>query len=101
MGVTNRNTGLAFRSPIQLSGSRALGSNYTNNKPYPIIVTGYLNNVSAASLGVAVDGATVWVFQAASGVAPMPFFAVVPPGKNYNVFLSGGSATVASWTETQ
>lgn len=82
-----------------VTGSRVLGTTYTNNTGRPISISGYVNNSSGGRISIAVGGVVIWNMQAASGVPPMPFSAVIPIGATYAVTLTTGSGTLAIWAE--
>ena len=111
--------GLGFSLPVQVSGSRSLGSTYQNTRPYPMMVsvtatsnaagsTDYLIVLvgSSSSLVYGVGDAVVvtgpgGIIQTSYGVA-VTF--LVPPGKYYRVYSATGvftTAGVSAWVEYQ
>lgn len=82
-----------------VTGSRVLGTTYTNATSKAIVVSGYVNNTSGGRISMTVGGVVLSNFAAASGVPPMPFFAIVPPGATYVLTLTTGTGTLAAWAE--
>jgi hypothetical protein len=82
-----------------LTGSRALGTNYTNSTGKPILVRVSASGSAAGSaIGFFIDGAEGQVSVATTSSGAIGVAETVPPGSTYSVTASGG-ATLVSWVE--
>jgi hypothetical protein len=79
-----------------VTGSRALGTVYTNSTPRTLFAAVTTSVSVAGTLTVAVASANILIVTAAIGSGAV-FFAV-PPGATYEV-IAGGTQTLTSWYE--
>jgi hypothetical protein len=83
-----------------MTGSRALGSTYTNNTGKPIQVYISCSSSSAAGLNLSIGGLSFnSQGQATVGFAIVVPSVVVPAGATYSCTLSGGTASNLYWLE--
>lgn len=85
-----------------VTGSRALDTNYTNNTNKPIQVAVYLSMAGVADCGYVFLVGTVGTSRVYSNALNMSssLSAVVPPGTTYMVDkTNSGTASVISWSE--
>jgi len=88
-----------------VTGSRSIGSTFTNSGSTPIYVSGYVTTTvggDTSQVTGTVNGLTVWSQQAnATVVGSHDAFAfMVPPGGTYSITTSGTTTfTLGSWTE--
>jgi len=88
-----------------VTGSRALGTPYTNGTGKPMFVTVCVANVASATVTAKTDAnadpvlvvATVAAFATPAPTLALSFW--VLPGNKYKVTLTLGSGTLQSWTE--
>ena len=97
----SRQNGLGYPTPVTVTGSRSLGTTYTNNKPVPIFVcVTALNGTPGATdyLLAQVNGVVV---QGPGGVnVGVCVSFPVPPSGTYRVYnLYGYLSTVSAWVE--
>jgi hypothetical protein len=83
-----------------VTGSRALGTTYTNStgKPIFVYIVVQLSSNGDTNLtlnGVALDGPA----SSAGGVVFTPCSFIVPDGNTYNLSVIGGSVSVTAWGE--
>lgn len=89
-----------FTAQNVVTGSRALGSNYTNTtgKPMHVAVT-VVNGGAASNLTLTIGGIAQIAQGQASPGAVYSVSGMVPPGAVYNASISSGG-TLTNWTET-
>jgi phage-related tail fiber protein len=81
-----------------LTGSRALNTNYTNTTGKPMAVNVYWSAGAPAQINFVVAGATGDV----AGNGSTGFCSsrvIVPPGATYNLSVASGSPTIGAWYE--
>ncbi|MFM0630783.1 hypothetical protein [Paraburkholderia xenovorans] len=82
-----------------LTGSRALGTNFTNSTGKPILVRVSASGTAAGSaIGFFIDGVEGQVSVATTPSGAIGVAETVPAGSTYAVIASGG-ATLVSWVE--
>lgn len=91
---------LATHTVANVTGSRALNTNYTNTSGADMFVEGWLSCPALAGFDVRKNGTVV---QQVANVYPsdttsLNFFTIVPAGQTYSVHAS--SATIGAWIET-
>jgi hypothetical protein len=94
------NAGLGVNQTWQdLTGSRAIGSNYTNNTGKPILVNITLNTGNASATSFAVNGIRVGAVSVnvSGGLVGQSF--IVPNGSTYGTANTAGSNTLNTWAE--
>ena len=83
-----------------VTGSRVLGTTYTNTTGRPISISGYATTGNYGRISITVGGVVIQRIEAATTNTPsMLFSAVIPMGATYAVTVTSGSATLAIWTE--
>lgn len=94
-------SGLGYGQTYQnVSGSRALGTTYTNSTGRPITAyVGIANGGGAANMTVVVGGVTLPILTLAAAAAGsgVTFTVVIPPGQTYNFSTTSGAVT--GWVE--
>ena len=92
-GLKNASLGLG-QTWQDVSGSRVVGTTYTNSTGKPItVMINFLNSTNTTSF--IVDG-TTRATQAASVYRMTPFVAIIPNGSTYSI---SGTATSVTWNE--
>jgi len=82
-----------------LTGSRALGTTYTNSTGKPITIHVAASGAAAGSaVGFFTDGVEGAVSVATASAGAIGVSAIVYPGSTYAVIASGG-ASLTSWIE--
>lgn len=79
-----------------VTGSRSLGTNFTNSTSRPIMVTIFATQVGSSFTNIIVNGVVAAQAQASTSVEGVNVAAVVPPGAVYSV--STGN-TLSYWAE--
>jgi hypothetical protein len=85
---------------LNVTGSRAASTTYTNSTGKPIMVCVNLSNSTKSSINVTIDGIT---FRGSSSpnteLSGNYASFIVPPGSTYSVANNAGTSTVTSWAE--
>lgn len=82
-----------------VTGSRTLGTNFTNTTGKPIYIA--VAATSTASAGVALTVNGIVLVGAGQGTASLSLAvsAIIPPGAVYQVAIAGGTPTLTNWSE--
>jgi hypothetical protein len=81
-----------------VTGSRVVGTNYTNSTNRPIFVCAQINTPNNVQLTAFVNSlAAGAAFNGSGGTAPLSLFFVVPAGLTYSI--QGSGASTALWYE--
>lgn len=86
-----------------VTGTRALGTTYTNSTSSPIMLAIYgFSTATASNVALSVNGGTAFVVGSFGWVGAASQYqgtgvAVIPPGATYNVTMSG--ANMLAWNE--
>ncbi len=92
----------AARSASTVTGSRAIGTVYTNTTGHPLLVQVEVTLAAAANNGVRlyVNSSEVSCFYTPVAAAVTgTLFGIVPPGGTYEVTNAAGANTLSVWTE--
>ena len=90
---------LGYGADVDVTGSRALNTVYYNTTGRPKKVSGWATNSSAGVIEFQVNSLAQWRLTAATAAPEMPFFAIVQPGKSYQLNNSG-SVSINKWVES-
>jgi hypothetical protein len=85
-------------NPHDVTGSRALGSNYGNSTGGPMIVTVYISSANSSTMTVTVNGIQIFSDYFSANISNHNWTFPVPNGGNYTV-ANNASATVGRWVE--
>lgn len=92
--------GLGFGGTVwnNVTGSRALNTNYTNNYSYPIMISCYGNGAGQSYIEIYVNGSSVYKNNAQwNGAGAVPGGClIIPPGATYQVAMG---SSLNSWWE--
>jgi hypothetical protein len=96
--VTIRGLGLGGEVWNNVTGSRALGTTYTNNFGYPIMISVYGSGSGSSDTQIYVNGVLTYRHNAQwNGAGAIPGGAlIIPNGATYSVSLSSG---LSRWSE--
>lgn len=82
-----------------VTGSRAIGTTYTNSTGYPIFVAVTLGGGSSTT-NITINGVAMYQQQVSNaGFVNTSTTFVVPNGATYGLIGAAGSPTVVSWAE--
>jgi hypothetical protein len=81
-----------------VSGSRALGTTYTNSTGKPIAVSVQVQSTTAGTNTIVIGGVTVVQTSTAASLGTA-MFAIVPDGATYVVDNNQASKSIIIWTE--
>ena len=92
--------GLGFGGTVwnNVTGSRALGTNYTNSYSYPIMISCFGNGAGASDIQIYVNGSLIYHNNAQwNGAGAVPGGnLIIPPGATYQVTMA---SSLNSWWE--
>jgi hypothetical protein len=97
--TTVRGLGLGGEVWNNVTGSRALGTTYTNSRGYPIMISPYGNGSGSSGIQVYVNSNLIYYNEAQwNGAGARPAVAIIiPNGATYSVSFS--SSSLAAWWE--
>jgi hypothetical protein len=83
-----------------LTGSRAIGTTYTNSTGRPIMVAAVFTNSSTnQTVGFTVSGVNVVFDQTTTANTGAGGTLIIPNGATYVTYTSAGTLTLVSWSE--
>ena len=92
--------GLGFGGTVwnNVTGSRSLGTNYTNSYSYPIMISCFGNGAGASGINIYVNGSLIYQNNAQwNGAGAIPGGTlIIPPGATYQVTMA---SSLNSWWE--
>jgi hypothetical protein len=95
------NAGLGVNQTWQgVTGSRAIGTTYTNSTGKPITVTiSYTCSLANTVQGLVIDGTTVYASSVSVNTFASGFTLIVPDGATYVTVTNNGTLTLVTWAE--
>jgi hypothetical protein len=99
---TEQTVGGLGTSYVNVTGSRSLGTTFTNSTGAPIAVSASASSSAANSF---LEGAVNGVFVAFSSVVTAGegagIYFIVPPNDNYSISITSGTPTLGNWFELE
>lgn len=89
-----------FSTINDVTGSRVVGTTYTNNtgRPMMVLAVGF-SVTTAANLILNINGSPVFEFGQVANAAATSVVGIVPAGASYSVTTTSSSVTVNKWVE--